>query len=407
MLKRFSQFLTKKAGFLSSTRKWQQEADALRVLILTEYRRRELAAVQQSTVQDGDNNTTATKNLAMKAYTMDELLDNTPVGDVSMREWLGELSHSDGLAYNQQNLRSQVVRIFRYLHDVHIDYYRQAQQVEAADAHSFAKTQDTRHLHNMLSASCGFCLDVGDSAVSAESDGTIDGVYIRGKARAGTVVGFFPGVTYLRDRVHAGDFTARLDERGGRSDYVYMRSDRSLVDGSQRVGKLNPFALGHLIRHPSCGKPASLIAKPNVITFPFDYPSKDGKEPDVENITSYVETLSAEASNFFPTELRPYIPNAYSSPPGMLSPESAKESFAQGAVIVAVRDLEDGEEIFCDYRLNPKVPLPSWYCPVDAKKVEEFWGVDNDGEKGVENGNGKGKGEVNVGVGDQQKEGSK
>jgi len=38
-----------------------------------------------------------------------------------------------------------------------------------------------------------------------------------------------------------------------------------------------------------------------------------------------------------------------------------------------VRDLKDGEEIFCDYRLNPKVSLPKWYCPVDEKRAENFW----------------------------------
>ena len=80
--------------------------------------------------------------------------------------------------------------------------------------------------------------------------------------------------------------------------------------------------------------------------------------------------------DFFPKELRPYIPNAYATTPGMLAPQSSKENFAQGAVIVALRDLKDGEELFCDYRLNPKIVLPEWYCSVNEETNEKFWGVD-------------------------------
>ena len=73
--------------------------------------------------------------------------------------------------------------------------------------------------------------------------------------------------------------------------------------------------------------------------------------------------------------LRPFIPNAYDTPPGVLSPDTAKESFAQGAVIVALNDLEDGDELFCDYRLNPNLKnLPSWYIPVDESRDAILWG---------------------------------
>ena len=421
MFARMKSLLTKKAGFLSNKRKIQQEADALRVLILSEYQRKEMAKTTDDISPDTTKDT-------VQAYTMDELLDTTQVGEVSLRDWLSDLSHNEVLSYNQRNLHHQVIKIFRSLHQVHQELYNSSvsktdvdgdqQQMhhrgmDAADARGFAKSQDTSPLHTMLETSCGFCLDVGTSKVSTETK-NIDGVFVRGDVRAGSVVGFFPGVTYLRDRVHAGDFKARLDERGGRSDYVYMRPDRSLVDGSQRVGKLNPYSLGHLIRHPSTvriimekeereereGKEerereeekekdsnrmhpgagagagaggrnaAQIVAAPNVITYPFDYPIEHAIEKEEEE-GDHEEDPSA--SNYFPTELRPYIPNAYSSPPGMLSPESAKESFAQGAVIVAVRDLKDGEEIFCDYRLNPKVSLPKWYCPVDEKRAENFW----------------------------------
>ena len=424
-MKKITSFLTKKAGFLSNTRKIQQEADALRVLILTEYNRRNLGVTKTTAVASHLSTTTTTTDAAnpattstapddTKAYTMDELLDATPVGQVSMREWLSDLSHDEVLSYNHNNLHTQVLAMFRALHQVHQHVYENAQaqeSLDAADAHAFSKTQDTSNMHRMLKEQCGFCLRVDASTVSHtntkegnappahqahQADQTqqaVDGVYINGTARAGAVLGFFPGITYLRDRVHAGDFKLRIEERGGLSDYVYMRSDRSLVDGSQRVGLLNSFALGHLVRHPSkynhnhnhnSGRGESnatrshLVALPNVVTFPFDYPIDDGKETNTRDDETVVEDLSslaeASPSNFFPFELRPYIPNAYNTPPGMLSPDSSKQSFAQGAVIIALNDLQDGDELFCDYRLNPSVPLPKWYCPVDEERSQRYWG---------------------------------
>jgi hypothetical protein len=409
MFKRLTSILSKKAGFLSSTRKIQQEADAIRVLVLSEFFRRNLGRtstnIKSTSISDD-----------VKAYTMDELLDATPVGEVSMREWLSGLSYQEVLSYNQSNLHHQVLQLFRHLHQVHQHVYITANTTnqpidtafDAADAYSFSKSTDnTSEMYQMLQELCGFSLHVDTSKVSNidstdENDHQlVDGVYIKGKASAGAVIGFFPGVTYLRDRVHAGDFKLRLDERGGKSDYVYMRPDRSLIDGSQRVGLLNSFALGHLIRHPSKFKNssgchnsnkkrgdggrsssgASLVALPNVMTFPFDYPLEDGKEELSDGIISKIDENSniddvstLRPSNFFPIELRPYIPNAYNTPPGMLSPESSRESFAQGAVIIALNDLEDGDELFCDYRLNPSVPLPKWYCPVDEERSQKYWG---------------------------------
>ena len=418
MLKRISKWfntdikerLTSSAGFLSETRRLQQEADALRLLLVTEFRRKKLKNHHVS------NNSDSTSK--QQALSLDELLDHMQVGSISMREWLMDLRHAEVLIYTQQNLHRQVVNLFRSVSKVHHNIYNNNkdnnnqvhskttetetnpnshptsnptlnQTSYAGDAQSFSKTEETNEMQDQLKQSCGFCLTVKHSSVSSIQSKTrsniIDGVYINGTAMAGAVVGFFPGVTYLRDRVHAGDFNSRMIERGGKSDYVYMRPDRSLIDGSQRVGKLNPFALGHLIRHPSQkleGELAKLIAHPNVMTFTFDFPLKDGQEEiglthNGEIIhQGDVDDSASNMFDFFPKELRPYIPNAYATTPGMLAPQSSKENFAQGAVIVALRDLKDGEELFCDYRLNPKIVLPEWYCSVNEETNEKFWGVD-------------------------------
>jgi len=331
MLKRISKWfntdikerLTSSAGFLSETRRLQQEADALRLLLVTEFRRKKL-------------NTQETSSSKQQALSLDELLDHMQVGSISMREWLMDLRHAEVLIYTQQNLHRQVVNLFRSVSKVHHNIYNNNkdnnnkdnnnqvhskttetetnpnshptsnptlnQTSYAGDAQSFSKTEDTNEMQDQLKQSCGFCLNVKHSSVSSIQSKTrsniIDGVYINGTAMAGAVVGFFPGVTYLRDRVHAGDFNSRMIERGGKSDYVYMRPDRSLIDGSQRVGKLNPFALGHLIRHPSQKlegeRSPKLIAHPNVMTFTFDFPLKDGQEEI--GLTHNGEYLSEGAS---------------------------------------------------------------------------------------------------------------
>ena len=72
-MKKFTSFLTKKAGFLSNTRKIQQEADALRVLILTEYFRRNLG-VTKTTAVASHLSTTGTTDAANPATSSATLL---------------------------------------------------------------------------------------------------------------------------------------------------------------------------------------------------------------------------------------------------------------------------------------------------------------------------------------------
>ena len=36
----------------------------------------------------------------------------------------------------------------------------------------------------------------------------------------------------------------------------------------------------------------------------------------------------------------------------------------KGVILVSLADLEEGEEIFFDYQINPRESRPSWYSPV-------------------------------------------
>ncbi len=417
-------WLAKKLGFLSNTRRVQHEVDATKVLLLSELSRRHVLMARYGSRNDdprdaGGAGGTPSAPPPQRRLSIDGLLDNTfmKTGALAdggkrqtLREWLSSLSHEEIQARARQNLHHQVLDL---LGAVKSSYEKEMSTMAATGqeaVHDFivpgsgsgidpasaaaaeACRRETREAY--FEERCGFWLETRDSGTSPSRDESIEGVFIRGNVRAGAVLGFFPGITFLRDRVHAGDFTKRMDERNGKSDLVFMRPDRTLIDGSQRAGVPNPFALGHLIRHPSGGAPpARLLGRPNVLTFPFDFtnkvpevaedgPPEEGPEqgevlvqqgasrgPDPEIAPGKVHEL------WLGSELRPFIPNAYDTPPGVLSPDSAKESFAQGAVIVALNDLQDGEELFCDYRLNPSLNnLPQWYVPVDEARDAILWG---------------------------------
>lgn len=52
-----------------------------------------------------------------------------------------------------------------------------------------------------------------------------------------------------------------------------------------------------------------------------------------------------------------------------------QSALIQTVVMVATTDLEDGEELFLNYRLNPKHQerLPPWYAPIDAEEDQRRW----------------------------------
>ena len=44
----------------------------------------------------------------------------------------------------------------------------------------------------------------------------------------------------------------------------------------------------------------------------------------------------------------------------------------RGLVMIAVRELKD-EELFLNYRLNPRNGYPKWYTPVDKEEDSRRW----------------------------------
>jgi len=44
----------------------------------------------------------------------------------------------------------------------------------------------------------------------------------------------------------------------------------------------------------------------------------------------------------------------------------------RGLVVIAIKPIQD-EELFLNYRYNPKLPVPDWYVPVDKHEAYARW----------------------------------
>lgn len=193
------------------------------------------------------------------------------------------------------------------------------------------------------------------------------GVWVEGEAQAGTVLGFYPGAVHMPDDVHRiaegneymisrYDGTV-VDGRGWAAEAVLLRRKMRQLAAAGAHVKLpgeeelkryqNPFAIANYINHP----PPETAA--NVACMGYNFPG-------------------AEEEEAFPEELLAYVPNRYGKEQKPLS-----FWFGGGAmrsvVAVLTRPVRD-EELFLNYRFNPRNPYPSWYVQPDEEEAARRWG---------------------------------
>jgi len=216
----------------------------------------------------------------------------------------------------------------------------------AAAAVTAAATEDA------LLGALGFAPQCRASSASADAG---DGVFVRGAAAAGSVVALYPGDVYAPEQLD--DKTVEQLFAGG-NDFVIGRYDRTFIDGASVGAAPNPLGVGHLINHPPPG------TEPNVVQFAFDFSSDDAK-------------AGRGAPPPLPAHLRYLIPNQFAT-----STNSIKHLLVERArrpavlvpslVLVTTRAVQD-EELFLNYRLNPKLPAPEWYTSVDPEEDRRRW----------------------------------
>ena len=215
---------------------------------------------------------------------------------------------------------------------------RQQQQQEPSRTSGAGDAVVPQALRHQL----GFTLRKGRSTMPTAGDG----VFLDGRARIGSLVGLFPGLVYLPEHLRKPEEVAELFPDP--NFFLFQRYDKVMIDGrTADTQPPNEYALAHLCNH----------GRPNVMALAYNFPQ---------------DPLGWGG---FPEELRPYIPNSYARPRSLLgSPDQS--ALVQTVVLLATTDVEDGEELLLNYRLNPKhgkESLPSWYMPVDAEEDERRW----------------------------------
>ncbi|GBG70448.1 hypothetical protein CBR_g6576 [Chara braunii] len=263
----------------------------------------------------------------------------------------------------------------------------------------------------------GFTLFTAKSEIKHPDAGR--GLFVRGRAKPGAVVAFFPGVAYTppQYRLIEGypDVVAGNPYLIGRYDGVIVNAKPwgQGTKGRQRwtaaagggfawqdvgeelavsdaaagghainataaaaaaasssplplmavVDRGHPLALGHFANHPPSGM------APNVMALGYDFVIKrDGEEkllrqfiPNI-NCDDEVEYIAAEQG------VGQKGGNDYKVSRNRVKGVQQVRS----VVFVALREVED-EELLRNYRLNPKLERPEWYCPVDEEEERRRW----------------------------------
>lgn len=179
-------------------------------------------------------------------------------------------------------------------------------------------------------------------------NGAGDGVFVRhAKCPAGSVVAAYPGVSYETE-----DLTMMHKMVLPGNEYVMFRRDGVLIDGRpdgpskqmwemaerreraagnsalDREARTNELAIGNLVNHPPSG------TQPNVVVHPIDLAPTEQ------------------------THLHQYLPVVNFRPPADGDP------CKRTVVLISMRDIEEDEELFLDYKLRADGPRESWYAPV-------------------------------------------
>jgi len=258
-----------------------------------------------------------------------------------------------------------------------------------------------------------------------------NGLFVRGVVRAGTVVATYPGLTYVGTAMKYMNGYPRVSKD---NDYLIVRTDGSVIDAkpwgiggedqacfwpgpplkysAERLDELknasflqklmnpmlseetrlsllnecesleraNVFAYAHLANHPPKG------TLPNVIVASVDVPADtdirpyipnvnvmpDDEEETKESVWSIVtdgeRTLAKRAQ-----DVAAALFGEDEDAPKVVKSNATESNRIRSLVLVATRDISDGEEILLNYRLSTHVSPPSWYTRVDPEEDARRW----------------------------------
>jgi len=272
-------------------------------------------------------------------------------------------------------------------------------------------------------------------AASGAGERAGDGLYVRGRVDMGRVVAMYPGLAYVGRAVRYMRGYPRVDVGNA---YLMARSDGSVIDGKpwgrgdegdgdesawpgypirlseeetraadagsflerllrptlsrarrdallaecESLERANAFAYAHFANHPPKG------VKPNVVVASVDVPrdpetrrfvpnvnvEPDDEDADTEDVWSILRDgerpIGERARDALVTLFGERGDRRVAKP----MDASKLDGDIRSLVLVATRDIEDGEEVLLNYRLSTHVNPPSWYHRVDAEEDARRWG---------------------------------
>jgi hypothetical protein len=297
---------------------------------------------------------------------------------------------------------------------------------------SAARDDDIDAMRARAIRGVGFHCYVDKSGVPHKESG--DGLFVRGRVKAGGVVATYPGLVYVGT---AMKYMKNYPRVGADNDYLIVRSDGSVIDakpwgrgclsgtnewpgepiyltdGEKRAAmngsflqrllkpqlneerrvellnqcesleRSNVFAYAHFANHPPDG------TKPNVVVASVDVALDDADAylrrfvpnvnvtPDENDEASYEGLLSIMSDSKRTMSKRFSDASLAIFGEDRDKPRIVHEtdnSAIRALVLVATRDIEDGEEVWLNYRLSTHVEPPAWYTRVDAEEDARRWG---------------------------------
>jgi hypothetical protein len=184
------------------------------------------------------------------------------------------------------------------------------------------------------------------------------GLFVDGRADIGSVVAFFPGQVWPREYFLERGFQKKMLHHFQNDDNYELtfRYDDVLIDSREQyldpvLCQNNPWAVAQLVNHPP--PQTTYNCRPVMLNFTFD-----------ESQDDYDLKL-----------LQRYVPNTYARPPKFLGPKIVEGHVRMhGLVLITTRDVCN-EELFMNYRLNPKGNHPAWYTICDEEENKKRWGL--------------------------------
>jgi hypothetical protein len=317
-----------------------------------------------------------------------------------------------------------------------LDLERLARLVAPArDASSRARAVNdalVAQLAELARATPARACDVAPSTAGRSGASAGDGLFARGAVAAGRVVATYPGLTYVGAATRFMKDYPRVTRE---NEYLIARSDGSVIDaepwgrggenddawpgapvalseaearradGASWLERLrkptlpratrarlarecatldrgDELALAHYANHPPSG------TAPNVVVASVDVPRDSDARRRTQNVNVECEEEGEETESVWSIVRdgeRSLVERARDASLAMFGEDADKprarggtvrRDVVRGLVLVSTRDIEDGEEIWLNYRLSTHVTPPAWYVRVDPEEDERRWSLD-------------------------------